>query len=1238
MAFDALAAHQPALKMALTAAAPGPYAIVQLRDPITRADRAALERTGLELLEYLPDYAYLVRGSAAQLAAAARLPQVYARTPFTLADKLAPALLRALSRGDSALGPVHIVGWPDDEGALARDLRAIAVAPQATVSAARLLQVAKLESVRWIESLGRPRILNDYARAIMNVEPVWQDSGLYGAGQIVAVTDSGLDTGDMGTLSPDFAGRIVATHVLSAGGHWDDNLGHGTHVAGSVAGAGVQSGANPAQHDYTDSFAGVAPEASLVIQAFEADPDSGAAIGLPSDYYQIFSQAYDDGARLHTNSWGDHTGPITDTEAYHGGYLYGSQRTDQFLWDHPDMAIFFAAGNDGVDGTPIYLFDLIPICPDGDGIVNPDSLLAPGTAKNVITVGATESDRSTGGIATMRWSDTSWCHIVNPIAEDYLSDNANGMAGFSSRGPTDDGRVKPDIVAPGTNIVSNASHTLGATTLWGAHETNPDYVYSMGTSMATPLAAGTGVLVRQWLIAQGLANPSAAVVKATLLNTTHDIAPGQYGLGDTQEITFTRPNTVAGWGRLDLDFINAPAPYALWLDDHSSGLGTGQTVSYTHTLLRPLEVLTNTEPLRVMLVWTDPPASLSASAQLVNDLDLVVTGPGSVTYYGNDTPSGDRTNNVEGVIINDPPLGRYQVRVSGYNVPVDSQPYALAVAGPFKDPRAPSLTVTKTADTGSAVLGQTITYTYRVDNSGDITLTNVAGSDDKLGTVTFNPAKLNPGQSTTSTLTYTVQMSDLPGPLVNTVDVSGTISGTLLITVTETAMAVVNLSSPVSITVAKSANLSSAQVGQTITYTYRVTNSGIVSLSNVAGSDDKLGPITFPATLTPGQGASSTLTYTVQASDLPGPLVNTVNVSGDSLSPPLTVTATDVITVDLFSPAGIAVVKTANLSSAQAGQTITYTYQVTNSGVVSLSNVAGSDDKLGPVAFSPATLSPGQSASSTLTYTVQASDLPGPLVNTVTVSGDSASPPLTVTATHAVAVNLSSPVDIDLVKMANVGNAQVGQTVTYVYRATNNGTLALTDVTGSDDKLGLVTFNPDTLEPGRSAVGALTYTVRMSDLPGPLVNTAHVSGTASVGPPLTATDTASATVDLEPSAAAISVVKAADVGSAVVGQTVTYVYWVTNGGALTLTNVIGNDDKLGPVAFSPDTLAPGRNAVGTLIYTVQDSDLPGPLVNTVSVSGTTSVGPPLTVTAMDTATVDLPGVFSVYLPIILALP
>jgi hypothetical protein len=123
--FDARAQSSATPSATLTAVR-DPYAILQFRGPITLDDRAALENTGVKLLEYLPDYAYLVRGDAAQLAAAEHLPQIYARTPFTLADKLAPSLLRALARGEASLGQFQIIGWPDDDGALRRDLRALA--------------------------------------------------------------------------------------------------------------------------------------------------------------------------------------------------------------------------------------------------------------------------------------------------------------------------------------------------------------------------------------------------------------------------------------------------------------------------------------------------------------------------------------------------------------------------------------------------------------------------------------------------------------------------------------------------------------------------------------------------------------------------------------------------------------------------------------------------------------------------------------------------------------------------------------------------------------------------------------------------------------------------------------------------------------------------------------------------------------------------------------------------------
>ena len=726
--------------------APGPYAIIQFRGPITNANRVTLERTGVTILEYLPDFAYLVRGTAVQLDAAAALPQIYGRVPLTLADKLAPALLQAVQQEEASIGRVRIAAWANDNGELASALAALPFDASNALTQEQLLQIASLPVVRWIEPHTQPQILNDYARTIMDVNTVWQNTSLFGNGQIIAIADSGLDTGNQDTLSPDFAGRIMATYPLAPGGDWADQHGHGTHVAGSVAGSGVQSGANPGMGDYASSFAGVSPEASLVIQGFEVEA-SGAITGLPDDYSLLFTQAYTSGARLHSDSWGDITGPITDTEAAYGGYPYGAQRTDDFIWTHPDMAIFVAAGNSGVDGVP----GAFGFCTGGNGVIDPDSLLSPGTAKNVITVGASESNKDEGPLQGLPWILLSFCFATQPIALDIIANNINGMAAFSSRGPTDDGRAKPDITAPGTNIVSNRSHDPAASALWGVHQ-NPDYVYSGGTSMATPLTAGMGALVREWLTGQGAANPSAALIKATLLNTTEDMAPGQYDVA-WQEIPYARPNNVAGWGRANLSFISPTPNYILWFDDHTTGLNTDESVNYTHTPTQPLQVTTNTQPLRMMLVWTDPPASLSASAQLVNDLDLVVTGPGG-TYYGNNVSTGDRLNNVEGIIIDNPPIGAYRVSVTAFNVPIGSQPYALVVGGPLTDSMIPSPTPTHSPT-------PTFTPTFTGTPTGTPTNTPTP-------TVTLTPIPPNtftPTPSTSPTYTATpTPTATLPSP------------------------------------------------------------------------------------------------------------------------------------------------------------------------------------------------------------------------------------------------------------------------------------------------------------------------------------------------------------------------------------------------------------------------------------------------------------------------------------------
>ncbi|MGD8433941.1 MAG: S8 family serine peptidase, partial [Syntrophobacterales bacterium] len=219
-----------------------------------------------------------------------------------------------------------------------------------------------------------------------------------------------------------------------------------------------------------------------------------------------------------------------------------------------------------------------------------------------------------------------------------------GMAAFSSRGPCLDGRIKPDIVAPGTNIVSTKSSATGST-LWGQ---GPDlagsqYTFSGGTSMSTPLVAGAAALVRQFYTdVEGLIPPnppSAALIKATLLNGAFDMSPGQYGTGSTREIpTPPRPNNVEGWGRVDLETSIFPtAPKTLRYADVTTSLNTGESRIYE------FDVNDAGVPLKATLVWTDYPGSTVAAGGLVNDLDLILIDPSSNRHYPNNASQRGQT-------------------------------------------------------------------------------------------------------------------------------------------------------------------------------------------------------------------------------------------------------------------------------------------------------------------------------------------------------------------------------------------------------------------------------------------------------------------------------------------------------------------------------------------------------------------------------------------------------------------
>ncbi|MEN6358181.1 MAG: S8 family serine peptidase [Armatimonadota bacterium] len=645
------------------------YFIVLFGGPIRDTYRESLIDAGAQILEYLPDFAYLVRMDRSKLGSIKSLQSVKWVGPFKPEYKSSEDLSDTTSKGqfvvtlfpgascDYALSKAK-VNKIDTSGRMCRVLAA----------GSQLSELAETGAISWIEPYVQPRLCNNIACEISGVPEVRSDIGLYGSGETIGVADTGLDTGSLATISSDFAGRINKTYALRRTDDWSDLVGHGTHVTGTILGSGALSGSDPALHDYNGSFAGVAPEADLLFQSIG---DDGSYVFPPLDLADLFQPAYDDGARVHNNSWGS---------AADGQYTTYSNEVDQFVWDHKDFTVVFAVGNEGEDLNK-------------DGEVDLDSLYAPSTAKNCISVGATENLRTTGGYQMgygVAWGSS---YPVSPIKYDLMSNNAGGMAAFSGRGPTDDGRIKPDVCAPGTNIISSRSHISSASTGWGAYDSN--YTYNGGTSMSAPHVSGAAALIRQYYRQVKGTTPSAALVKATLISGAVDITPGQYGSAQYQEVSGV-PDYVQGWGRMNVkNPLDADLPIVTEFADETSGLSTGGYRDYQYN------VIDNSVPLKVTLVWTDYPGAVHAAIELVNDLDLIVTSPKGVVYQ-----DIDRLNNVEQILIASPETGTYKVRVSGYNVPMGPQDYALVVSGGMP---STYISGSVTSSTGAVVQGASVT-------------------------------------------------------------------------------------------------------------------------------------------------------------------------------------------------------------------------------------------------------------------------------------------------------------------------------------------------------------------------------------------------------------------------------------------------------------------------------------------------------------------------------------------------
>ena len=518
-----------------------------------------------------------------------------------------------------------------------------------------LQRIAGMAEVRGLENVRRNRLHNDVAAGLMGVTNVWPQAnagvpslGLTGKGQFITTSDSGIDTGKMETMHRDFTNNLIGFSTLdySYRDSWGrsrrgttlsyDADGHGTHTAGSIVGDGTSSGGQ---------IKGVAHGARL--WAWFCMGSEGG-IWTPMYMDDLFRpQGLTAGtAYIHSASWGN--------EACQ--YDEESRSIDDYCWRNPDFLPVFSAGNAGAAF----------------------SVGSQAGAKNVLAVGSSQSYRP----------DES-----SDYEDPYQAKYPNRVSGFSSQGPMPDGRIKPDVVAPGSWILSTRSSMPSADDYWDEYPPNAAYAYNGGTSMACPLTAGAAALVREWLVnRRGFAAPSAALLKAVLTGGAAELHGKPYS-----NVSSAAPNATEGWGRVDLAASLEPdGGRAVYLADYLP-FHTGSNLVFTVTT-------TNDAPLEAQLVWVDYPGEVypdTASPVLVNNLDLVVTrgdGESDSVWLGNGGESADALNNVESVRLASAAKGVYAVAVKGMSIPHPSEEggaAALYLRGAF-DPGSVTAVTTST--------------------------------------------------------------------------------------------------------------------------------------------------------------------------------------------------------------------------------------------------------------------------------------------------------------------------------------------------------------------------------------------------------------------------------------------------------------------------------------------------------------------------------------------------------------
>lgn len=527
--------------------------------------------------------------------------------------------------------------------------------PTAVITATQKRQLidtlAKFPFVLWVEQRERYFPSNRWAKGLCQTGEPYKhpmfEVGLDGSGLIIGISDTGLDMSHCQFYDPNVSTpydtvnnshRKVVTYITYADST-DDAEGHGSHVTSTAAGkSNIQYG------DF-QKYDGNAMEAKIAF--FDIGRTDSQTLTTPGSLnYGLLVPLYNAGARISSHSWGSSS----------NSYTSDARSVDQFMYDNPDTLVMYAAGNDGDDGA--------------------NTVGSPSTFKNGISVGASISSY-----------DVMKAVMGADIDSSLYSDHS--MAGFSSQGPTADGRMKPDIAAPGW-------YTVAAKAIAGAENDHCDIQTLRGTSMASPAVAGNAVLVQQYFregyYPSGSKNatnafvPSGALIKAMLINSGKNMDTVTYDDG-TQLTTGGYPSNIQGYGKIRLsDVLNfgtsSKNPISLFVMgdvDETSSMYASMTSTLTVDQYYIETPSSSVAPLRVTLAYTDVPGSPGSSHPLINDLNLVVK-QGSQEYAPLKS-SQTSINNVEMVVIESPCAScTYTIEISASTLS-SIQPYALVATG-----------------------------------------------------------------------------------------------------------------------------------------------------------------------------------------------------------------------------------------------------------------------------------------------------------------------------------------------------------------------------------------------------------------------------------------------------------------------------------------------------------------------------------------------------------------------------